>query len=71
MTRKEREVLSYIIQFKLTNSYAPTIQEICVGTYTTGSSYILEILQKLRAAGFISYRDHESRSIVVLRFDIN
>lgn len=69
MTDKEREVLSYIISFKLVNGFSPTIREIAAGTFTNNSTYICEILERLMDKGYIEYLKSKSRTICVIRFD--
>lgn len=68
MTKKEKEVLQFIIEFKKTNGFAPTTREIADGTFTTNVSYIREILSRLQERGYITMKPHSGRTIVVKKF---
>ena len=66
LTIREREILNYIIDFKMVNGFAPTISEIA-NTLITSRSLVRSALYRLEDKGFIRYKPEKMRSIVVLR----
>lgn len=66
LTIREREILNYIIDFKMVNGFAPTISEIA-STLITSRSFVRSALYRLEDKGFIRYKPEKMRSIVVLR----
>ena len=66
MTDKEREIYNYIKFFKIANGYAPTIQEMASGCYTSRTS-VRRCLYGLCDKGYIKYNSHKVRSIVVMK----
>lgn len=68
LTKKQKEVLQYIIRFKEVNQYPPTIREIQQGVYNGSFQTISDILVELREKGYITYKDKCPRTIKVIRF---
>lgn len=64
----DRLVLRYIIEFKKTNGYSPTIREIADGLNTKNTTYIQESLSRLQANEYITMKDRQARTIVVKKF---
>lgn len=64
----DRLVLRYVIEFKKTNGYAPTIREIADGLNTKNTTYIQESLSRLQANEYITMKDRQARTIVVKKF---
>ena len=68
LTTREREILDYIIQFKNTNGFSPTISEISQNFFYPSRTFVRSVIYKLDCKGFIRYDEQKRRSIVVLRF---
>lgn len=68
MTVREKEVLQYIIKFKLVNGYAPTISEIMEGVNTNSRNFIDLCLCHLEREGYITMKPKSPRTIVVKKF---
>lgn len=64
----DRLVLRYIIEFKKTNGYSPTIREIADGLNTKNTTYIQDSLSRLRCNEYITMKDGQARTIVVKKF---
>ena len=71
LTPREKDVLSYIIQFKTVNGYSPNLREIGKGVNTNSFSHVQEMLEDLKDKGYISYKKRQSRTINVLKFPIS
>jgi len=67
LTNKQVEVYNYICNFKTVNGYAPTIDEIAKGLYTS-RSYARECVLSLQDFEYITYNPNKRRSIVVIKF---
>lgn len=67
LTIREKEVLSYIISFKLVNGFSPTFSEIAKALNASKQTVYI-IAQQLRDKDFIAYTDKASRTILVLKF---
>ena len=64
----DRLVLRYVIEFKKTNGYSPTIREISDGLNTKNTTYIQESLSRLQANEYITMKERQARTIVVKKF---
>ena len=71
LTPREKDVLSYIIQFKTVNGYSPNLREIAKGVNTNSFSHVQDMLEDLKDKGYISYKERQSRTINVLKFPIS
>lgn len=69
MKSNQKLVYDYILNFKTVNGYSPTVREIARGLNTKSKSWVSEILQELKASGYITYKDNTPRTIVILRFE--
>ena len=67
LTDRQREVLDYIVTFKMLNGYSPSIREIAQGCNTTSLTEIKYIMELLKERGYITFKEKISRSIVVLK----
>lgn len=67
LTVRQRDIYNYIVQFKITNGYAPTIREIAEGIYTS-RSFVRESLHILESKQILKYNPKTFRSIVILKF---
>lgn len=67
LTRRQRDVYDYILQFKQTNGYAPTMREISNGIMTS-RSYVRECVHVLVDKQIVKYNPKTFRSIVILKF---
>ena len=68
MTDYEKTVLQFIIQFKQTNGFSPTVREIAKGINTKNIKYVHEILGRLEDDGYIKSKEKSPRTIVVKKF---
>ena len=68
LTIREHEVLDFIKEFKKVNGYSPTVKEIANGVNTKSTTHIRDILADLKTQGYITYKEHKARTIVVLKF---
>lgn len=66
MTQRQNEIYSFIVNFFNENGYAPTLEEICAGCYTTSKSYIRETLWKLESMGMVQVADKKHRAIKII-----
>ena len=69
MKSNQKLVYDYILNFKTVNGYSPTVREIARGLNTKSKSWVSDILQELKANGYITYKDNTPRTIVILRFE--
>lgn len=67
LTKKEKEVLEYIIEFKRTNGFSPTQSEIAKACYTS-RSYVRTVIDRLQDKGYVRVGTHKARTIVVKKF---
>ena len=67
LTRKEKEILRYVIEYKRTNGISPTTYEIAEALYTS-RSYVRDCLERLEDKRFIKYEAKKHRCIKVIRF---
>ena len=68
MTEREKEVLHFIIEFKKTNGYSPTVKEIAHGINTKSETHVREMLLKLEEMGYLTFKRKSPRTINVLKF---
>lgn len=68
LTAREEDLLSFIINFKKTNQFAPTVTEMCKGINTKSRTHICYMLENLQRKGYITYKEKHARSIVVKKF---
>lgn len=68
MTVREKEVLEFVIQFKQTNGFSPTVREIANGINTKSTDHVRNMLQDLMDKGYINMREKSPRTIVVKKF---
>lgn len=67
LTKREYDIFNYIVNFKITNGYAPTITEIANGVYTS-RSFVRSTIYRLEDKGYVKYNDQKRRSIVITKF---
>ncbi len=60
----------YIILFKQTNGYSPSVREMMEGLNTKSVSHISQMLEELKDKNYIDYQRNASRTIVVKKFDL-
>ena len=68
MKERERIVLEYIIKFKQTNGYSPTIREIAKGINTKSLTYVSNTVNELADDGYITVKENKPRTIRVVKF---
>lgn len=66
MTKRQKDVYDYIVWFKQTNGFSPTLDEMSKSLYTS-KSFIRQCVIALDEQGYIQYNNKKRRSIVVLR----
>ena len=66
MTKKQNEIYDVIESFIKENGYSPSIRELCdiVGLKSTATMFVH--LKKMKAKGYIDYKENQSRTIVLL-----
>lgn len=68
LTKKEEEVLNYIMQYREIYGLSPTITEIAEGLYTS-RTYVRNAIYILMERGLIKYNNLKRRSIIVGDFE--
>lgn len=68
LTEREKETLTFIIEFKKTNGYSPTVREIANGINTKSTTHVRTMLAHLEDLGYISEKPKSPRTINVLKF---
>lgn len=66
MTKRQKDIYSFIVNFFNEHGYAPTLDEICAGCYTSSKSYIRETLWKLESKGLVQVTDQKHRAIKII-----
>lgn len=69
MRPRQKDVLDFIIKFKQTNGYSPTIREIACGINTNSINHVHTLLAELQELGYIRFTHGKQRTIVVLKFE--
>jgi len=67
LTKKQQEVLDYIIKFKNKYGIPPTNREIGKALGKSSSGTVHAFLNILSDKGYIKYQKNKARTIVVLR----
>ncbi len=65
--RKERELLSFIIQFQEQNGYSPTLMEMAVATGKKSASTVHALIRTMVDKGYIQKVDGNLRTLKVLK----
>ena len=69
MTPRQLDTLQFIIKFKQTNGFSPTVREIARGINTKSIGHVQTLLEELQEQGCIKCTQGKSRTIVVLKFE--
>lgn len=69
MTPRQLDTLEFIIKFKQTNGFSPSVREIAKGINTKSMSHVQTLLEELQELGCIKCTHGKSRTIVVLKFE--
>ena len=69
MSPRQQDVLQFIIKFKQTNGYSPTIREIAKGINTSSINHVYSMIDDLQDKGYIRFTHGKQRTIVVLKFE--
>lgn len=67
ITKREQDLLSFIIQFKQTNGYTPTLREMCKGICTESRSSTIEMLNHLEDKGYIQFKKRKERQPYIIK----
>lgn len=67
LTYRQKEIYNYIVKFKQTNGYSPTVKEIATALYTS-KSFVSVCLEKLCDMGYIKMQPNKYRTITILKF---
>ncbi|MBN2260903.1 MAG: transcriptional repressor LexA [Clostridiales bacterium] len=65
LTKKQKDVLDFIMEFMRDNSYPPSVREICLGIGVKSTSTVHGYLQRLEKNGYIKRDSTKTRSIVI------
>ena len=68
LTEREKDVLQFIIEFKKTNGYSPTVREIAHGINTSSITHVSEMLLDLEEKGYLTTKKKSPRTINVIKF---
>lgn len=68
LTEREKETLKYIIEFKKTNGYSPTVREIAKGINTKSTTHVRSMLAHLKDLEYITEKPKSPRTINVIKF---
>lgn len=68
LTKVQKQVLLYIINFKQVNGYSPSNSEIAHGLNYSNISYMNRIIHELKDKGYITFIEKKPRTIKVLKF---
>ena len=68
ITIRETELLEYIIKFKQTNGFSPTVREMAKGINTKSLNHINTMMYSLQDKGYISLKEKRPRTIVIKKF---
>ncbi len=66
LTRRQKEVLDFLIRFINRNGYSPSFEEMAKGLHLSSLATIHKHLQVLEKKGFIRRRYNQSRSVEVI-----
>lgn len=64
----KEKVYNFLVKFITENLYAPTIREICEGTYLSSTSSVYNHLCKLEEEGRIEIKGNSSRAIKLVGY---
>lgn len=67
LSKREKEVYNYILEFKKANQYSPSWNEIA-SEICTSKSYVAKLLDNLEDKGYIKQHKGKYRSITCLVF---
>ena len=68
---RRQEVLNFIAKFVRDNHYPPSLGEISAGCGLSGRPNALYYTRRLRAEGYITFDNGKSRTVVVLKEEID
>jgi repressor LexA len=66
LSEKQIEILAFIKKYMGVAHYAPTYKEICEMAGLASTSNVHYHLQKLRAAGYVTWTERRARTLRVL-----
>ena len=67
ITKREQDLLSFIIQFKQVNGYTPTVREMCKGICMGSRSTIISMLNHLEEKGYIEFKKRKERQPYIIK----
>ena len=67
ITKRERDLLSFIIQFKQVNGYTPTVREMCKGICLGSRSTVISMLNHLEEKGYIEFKKRRERQPYIIK----
>ena len=71
LTKRQREILTYLTEYSAVNGYAPSFEEIASKFGYSSLATVHEHLSNLERKGYIKREYNESRAIEVLPSDVN
>ena len=67
ITKREQDLLSFIIQFKQVNGYTPTVREMSKGLCMGSRSTIISMLNHLEEKGYIEFKKRKERQPYIIK----
>lgn len=67
ITKRQQEVLDFIVAFIAQNNYSPTTREIANAVGLASGSTVYGMMKKLQSNGLISWKPNEPRTIKVIK----
>lgn len=65
LTKKQKQVYDFIVEFTAANGYPPSIREICASVHLKSPSSVHAHLKTLQTLGHIQKDEHKTRALAV------
>ena len=66
LTEREQETLQFIMSYKNSHGYAPSLNDIKKGIHTASNTNVIRFIRHLEDKKYISTVPHTARSITIL-----
>lgn len=67
ITKREQDLLTFIIKFKQVNGYTPTVREMCKGICMGSRSTAISMLNHLEERGYIEFKKRRERQPYIIK----
>lgn len=67
ITKREQDLLTFIIKFKQVNGYTPTVREMCKGICMGSRSTVISMLNHLEERGYIEFKKRRERQPYIIK----